>query len=974
MIRLIKNKLKRINYREWKVIVLIKKIGVLLLTLSMAVTPTGIVNAQEWENADVSEVTAEETGTDFQFSDGSDGTDAENAAQEENITEKESGETDITDTSKDNFSGDTFTEENNSEEEFSDGEGCTDEEITDEEITDGQEASDAAGAQDNELVDTSDIVLYALEWKHKDAVKSMPKGLDSYQIKIKKDGVKPVYKVTSGDGIEIDKNGLITLRSMTVYVDNKKEQEYWFGDNIVTVTIGKKSYNIKVTVRDYAEVIAEQRMNEFVDTHISASMSQYDKVKTICEWLSKNFSYSARYYEYVDLMLYNCGDCWANTKAVNYMCKRAGIEAYTRYANIDAGAGSGHKNSIAMINGEKYLVDCGFVGNAPRSYTLRKFEKEYSYQVLDNNTVKILQYEGLNPEVVVPDTLDGHTVSVIGEYAFSKTMVQVTSVKLPDTVTALEDKVFFGCRELKSVTIPKNVQSIGQEVFGTGIYTESQLTEILVAPENKNFASENGAFWNRNTGVLLAYAPGRKGTCIVPEGVTKISDSAFEDNKNITKVQFPSTLKEIGTKAFENCKNLENVKLPEGLLKIGSRAFYWDTAIPYLEIPETVQEIDSEALYNIDRVIVRGMNTQLKDSAVKEAYFTVIAAPKGSKAQKYANETDCVYIEAANGQQISLNKKWFKCYTEGWDYTGKENQPSVYLTNDGKFLGRDEDFSVAYKNNINAGTGSIEIIGKGIFSGTLTVKFTINPVDLNLQYNQDKVTFTDNGKQDIEIEETGKAITPAVQVKGYKEGRDYTVSYKNNIKPGYAEVIIKGKGNYTGTYSREFYIKPASLTIKSAKTSCVYNGKFQEPSITVRFRGKKLKSSEYTVAYDNNREIGDADIYVWGKGKYSSYYGAASFRIIPAGTSLKTVKSSSKGQFTAQWNKKSGITGYQIAYSMNADFSDMQYQNVKSTGNKVTVSGLKSGKKYYVHIRTYKKGYRKTFYSEWSTARNLKVK
>lgn len=65
----------------------------------------------------------------------------------------------------------------------------------------------------------------------------------------------------------------------------------------------------------------------------------------------------------------------------------------------------------------------------------------------------------------------------------------------------------------------------------------------------------------------------------------------------------------------------------------------------------------------------------------------------------------------------------------------------------------------------------------------------------------------------------GKAVKPAVTVKGLTKGTDYTVSYENNNAPGTAKAIIKGKGKYTGSIEVTFKIKLKRTTAKiSSKT------------------------------------------------------------------------------------------------------------------------------------------------------------
>ncbi len=69
---------------------------------------------------------------------------------------------------------------------------------------------------------------------------------------------------------------------------------------------------------------------------------------------------------------------------------------------------------------------------------------------------------------------------------------------------------------------------------------------------------------------------------------------------------------------------------------------------------------------------------------------------------------------------------------------------------------------------------------------------------------------------------TGKALKPTVTVKlggkTLKSGTDYTVAYKSNTNCGKANITITGKGNYTGTKTATFIIKPAKTTISSVKS------------------------------------------------------------------------------------------------------------------------------------------------------------
>ena len=87
-------------------------------------------------------------------------------------------------------------------------------------------------------------------------------------------------------------------------------------------------------------------------------------------------------------------------------------------------------------------------------------------------------------------------------------------------------------------------------------------------------------------------------------------------------------------------------------------------------------------------------------------------------------------------------------------------------------------------------------------------------------------------------------------------------------------------------------------------------------------------------------------------------------------TTITSIKAQNKA-FTVKWKKKSGITGYQIQYSTNSKFKkgnkSIKIKNAKTGSKKITK--LKSNKKYYVRIRTYK-GKK---YSKWSKVKSIKT-
>ena len=170
-------------------------------------------------------------------------------------------------------------------------------------------------------------------------------------------------------------------------------------------------------------------------------------------------------------------------------------------------------------------------------------------------------------------------------------------------------------------------------------------------------------------------------------------------------------------------------------------------------------------------------------------------------------------------------------------------------------------------------------------------------------------------------------------------------------------------------------------TITLSRLSYVYNGKSHIPSVKVIGRnGKAISAANYSVKYSSgSKNVGLYKVTITFKGNYSGTV-TRTFTVVPKGTTIKTPKAA-KRAFTVSWSKQSGkmskarIAGYQIQYSTSSKFSGAKRKSVSGygkTSNKIT--GLKSGKKYYVRVRTYMKVFGKTYYSSWSKTKTVRTK
>ena len=218
--------------------------------------------------------------------------------------------------------------------------------------------------------------------------------------------------------------------------------------------------------------------------------------------------------------------------------------------------------------------------------------------------------------------------------------------------------------------------------------------------------------------------------------------------------------------------------------------------------------------------------------------------------------------------QADLSKFTASLSADSFIYDGAEKKPVVTVKSDNAQLTADTDFTVSYSSNINAGTATVTITGKGNYSGSIKKQFTITPADFSgfsAELSADTVTYT------------GSAQKPGATVKSGDKvlvsGTDFTVSYSNNTNAGTAKATIKGKGNYSGTITKEFTITPADISQLTASLSADifrYNGTEQKPSVTVKSRDKMLvPDTDFTVSYSDNIDVGTATVNITGQGNYT---------------------------------------------------------------------------------------------------------
>ncbi len=244
----------------------------------------------------------------------------------------------------------------------------------------------------------------------------------------------------------------------------------------------------------------------------------------------------------------------------------------------------------------------------------------------------------------------GENIISLGEGAFSS-CTNLTSASLPGSLTAIGDSAFYECSSLQESTYPNTLQSIGNHAFngcsslkkfvlpenvsiGWYAFKNCSSLEDFQIPESLGEIDERAftdcpATRYATIGLAGAKALGKARitfrvsgyNCdirylyssdeitdlavisaskndtevIIPSGVTRIDDGAFNGCANLTKVTIPEGVTSLGYVCFADCTSLKNIQLPNSLKGIYKSVISGCSSLEEMVIPEGVSIIDEYA-------------------------------------------------------------------------------------------------------------------------------------------------------------------------------------------------------------------------------------------------------------------------------------------------------------------------------------------------------------------------------------------
>ena len=309
-------------------------------------------------------------------------------------------------------------------------------------------------------------------------------------------------------------------------------------------------------------------------------------------------------------------------------------------------------NPVTIV-GKDAFVGCAYTYEAPNTAEATD-SKYFKYSVDRKGYITISGFNGDMEKVVIPDMIDGHTVTAIGNGAFvgCRDLVEVSmsdqistmqgnafsdcislkKIHLSNSISKIVAKSFSGCIGLKDINIPdgvteikkstfsdsplerlhigKSLASIDSKLFYNGERdprTHRQITtrainKITVDPENP-YLTAVGSLVLSKDGKTLYAALGNKRSISIPEGVETISSSAFENLIFLSDISLPDSLVSVGRKAFANTA-LRSITFGPNVKRIEAEAFTSCQNLTAAVFNEGLESIGAKAFYYVPIVSV----------------------------------------------------------------------------------------------------------------------------------------------------------------------------------------------------------------------------------------------------------------------------------------------------------------------------------------------------------------------------------
>ncbi len=246
-----------------------------------------------------------------------------------------------------------------------------------------------------------------------------------------------------------------------------------------------------------------------------------------------------------------------------------------------------------------------------------------SFGELLNNIGEVVNWSNLNVSSLDLSGITGATV--LGESVFQEQkLTGISTLKLPSSITTINDYAFSYCSELTSIEIPAATKSIGSGIF----YRAEKLANVTVAEGNTAFVAVDNVLYTADKKILIAGAQTAT-TVALDNATTEIASAAFAGSSKLKSVTNTKNLVKIADKAFDECSALTSIDI-SSVTEIGASAFYETTSLASIALNESITVIPERLFYKsaFTSFTIPSKTTKIGDRAFLGTKLTSIEIPE----------------------------------------------------------------------------------------------------------------------------------------------------------------------------------------------------------------------------------------------------------------------------------------------------------------------------------------------------------
>ncbi|MCR5526897.1 MAG: leucine-rich repeat domain-containing protein [Lachnospiraceae bacterium] len=485
----------------------------------------------------------------------------------------------------------------------------------------------------------------------------------------------------------------------------------------------------------------------------------------------------------------------------------SGIIEETSEENLEEEISSNDVSELKVSDNE--TAECEVSADSVSENNSQIDSNEYSegnFKFSEENGIwSVTAFTGSDSEVTLPESYDGHTITVVGANIF-KSNHNIKKVTIPANYKEIDDSAFFDCQALTEVNLNEGLEKIGRAAFmGTGI-SSIKLPDSLKEIDKLSFSGNDSLKSVTIPANVTTLGSNCFDICGSLETVTFAGDKnliyiggqAFQQDPKLKSIKIPSSVKELGYAAFAYCSSLESADLSSKITDIDTSMFVSCTSLKTVYIPVTVKRINNFAFNDT--------------GALKDIYYA------GSKSKWNDIEISDSAKEAFKNVTIHYNSK------ESESSEGSDSSNPVVETREGFTIGYNSTLPFNGKKVTLSRIGTITISYNG--STYTAAKIRVNKKLKKFQIT--KLTPADRKAQKLLKKLTKKDLGLSYSI------TPYTVSNSSDVK---ATLNKKGDLRRVAVKINDKYYK--------CKKSVDYD--YDSTTKTITFKGDSYTGS-YTVS------------------------------------------------------------------------------------------------------------------------------